>query len=264
MAKIIRFLGNYSIHCSIVKINGEGSEFLTPAEKRTYVSFRFSKRRNEWLGGRIAGKESVSHFLDDSGIHVTNNRIGILSRPSRAPYVVIDNEEAENLNISITHSNEFAAAAVCGDGIIGLGVDIEIVKDRSESFSRVAFTSGERDSFAASTGKELPLMSTMAYTLKEAVTKALGIGLSVNTHDVEIFRDELNIMGKKNRTKGGPAVDANIWNVCLHNEADTRMKELGGGRLLLQTYTLSELIMSGRDDPKPENIYAVGFACLIE
>jgi len=263
MAAIIHFLGKYPIHCSIVRIDGEGLVFLTQEEQRIYGSFRIDKRGREWLAGRIAGKESVTHFLDHHGIHVTNNSIGILSRPSRAPYVVIDNEETENLNISISHSNEFAVAAVSGDGIIGLGVDIEIVKDRSKSFSRVAFTSGERESLERSAGKEFPLLSTMAYTLKEAVTKALGIGLSVNTHDVEIFHDDSKFTGKKNRRKGGRAAEVNVWDVCLHNEADSRLKELVGGRFLLQTYALSELIMSETDDLNTEDMYAVGLACLI-
>lgn len=264
MATTIQFLGKYTIHCSIVKINGEGLDSLTPEEKRIYASFRFNKRKKEWLAGRIGGKESIIHFLGQKGIHVASNRIGILSRPSRAPYVVIDNEEAANLNISISHSNELAVAAVSGDGIIGLGVDIEIVEDRSASFSRVAFTLKEREYLEKSTVREFPLLSTMAYTLKEAVTKALGIGLSVNTHDVEVFYADSKFPENWNGMKTCPAKELNIWNVCLHNEANARLKELGGGQLLLGTSLLSDLLLSEADMLPTGNMYAVGFACAIE
>ena len=264
MVIITQFLGKYPIHCSIVKINGEGLEFLTEEEKRIYGSFTLKKRRREWLAGRIAGKESVMHFLGQKGIHVASNFIGILSRPSRAPYVVIDNEEAANLNISISHSNEIAVAAASEDGIIGLGVDIEIVEDRSASFSRVAFTSKEREFLKKSTAREFPLLSTMAYTLKEAVTKALGIGLSVNTYDVEIFQDDSMFLGNEGGAETSPATEVYMWDVCLHNEASARLKELGGGWLILRTFVLSDLLLSEADDLQTENTYAVGFACVIE
>jgi len=264
MVIITQFLDKCPIHCSIVKINGDGLEFLTEEEKRIYGSFTLEKRRREWLAGRIAGKESVMHFLNHNGIYVASNRIGILSKPSRAPYVVIDNEEASNLNISISHSNEIAVAAASGDGIIGLGVDIEIVEGRSASFSRVAFTSGEREILDTFKGKKFLLLSTMAYTLKEAVTKALGIGFSVNTHDVEIFYDDSKFLGKENGGETCPATEVYIWDVCLHNEANARLKELGGGRLILRTFLLSDLLLSEADELKPENTYAVGFVCAVE
>jgi phosphopantetheine--protein transferase-like protein len=66
-------------------------------------------------------------------------------------------------------------------GSIPLGVDREKIEERNESFYKEAFTERERSTI--SNDKEL---GTIYWTIKEAVSKALGEGLNISLHDIEI------------------------------------------------------------------------------
>jgi len=137
-------------------------EFLSPREMTLYSALRFEKRRRDWLGGRFAAKRAANAFAGAADCEVLN-------RPSRQPYLAKGGEELP-LFLSITHSGDFAAAAVSG---FPVGMDLETVAERPQSWRNEFFSAEEARTSGA-------LALTELWARKEAVLKLLGIGLTTD------------------------------------------------------------------------------------
>ncbi|MHA1447485.1 MAG: 4'-phosphopantetheinyl transferase family protein, partial [Candidatus Heimdallarchaeaceae archaeon] len=66
-----------------------------------------------------------------------------------------------------------------------IGIDIEKIEERSESFYKEAFTEKERNQISSNAE-----LGTVYWTIKEAITKAIGEGLNISLHDIEISSNE--------------------------------------------------------------------------
>jgi len=149
---------------------------LTPEEKRQYFSFRFDKRRREWLAGRLAAKRLVRKLIEESGLLMSENEIAIEKTEAGAPYV---KARPAHWPLSISHSGEWAAAAIMdGHRPAAIGVDIEKIEERDRSWIEIAFDPAEQ---AEKIDKS---EQTLLWTRKEAVSKLLGIGLSADLRDI--------------------------------------------------------------------------------
>src|SRR5210317_143529 len=76
---------------------------LTIKEKHVYDSLKYSKRKYEWLAGRLAAKSAYIHFCRKFKLSNRLN-ISVLNDENRAPYFL----EYPQLGLSITHSNDYA------------------------------------------------------------------------------------------------------------------------------------------------------------
>jgi 4'-phosphopantetheinyl transferase len=129
---------------------------LSEREALQYAAFRIEKRRKEWLAGRLAAKA----LLTAGGGNPADFEISMdkLGRPSCGGALV-----------SITHSNGWAAA-VMKPGSSFLGLDLELIEERHRAWYSDYFHP-----------QELPLHdpseATRLWTIKEALLKALGLGL---------------------------------------------------------------------------------------
>lgn len=153
--------------------------FLSLAEQQRFASFRFPKRRDEWLLGRYAAKLLVRGLpefssLPYSGIEIQNDAQG-------APFLRLTNDGTLPGCLSISHSSGRAFCALTLHPSLRLGADLELLEPRPESFRRDYFTPGEQALAAAQ-----PEASTLIWSLKEAMLKALGVGLRVDTRKVEV------------------------------------------------------------------------------
>lgn len=100
---------------------------LHDAEIKRYSAFSFTKRKYEYLAGRVAAKLALANFLklDDfsqlQDIHISNNQSGrpfVVSQTSRSTLAVPD--------ISISHSKRFGCAIASNRYC---GVDIQEPQD---------------------------------------------------------------------------------------------------------------------------------------
>ena len=240
------------------RIEDTSIDFLTVDELEIYHSFKLDKRKREWLAGRRAAKESVRALLPD-----TTEGLEILTKSGGEPYVRINGKARSDIPVSISHSNEVALAAAGRSPIIGLGIDVEVVEGRASSFLRTAFTPAERTIFQGISDDHVAFLSTSLYTMKEAATKALGIGLSVNTYDVELLLREgknifMSVPGESSLQSGG-----DLWNVVLHKEAKARLTEIGGGRIIVKSPRLSDIFEMEMKDLPISKKYAMGLAVLV-
>ena len=163
--------------------------FLSDQELAKFSSFKIEKRRRDWLGGRYAAKLLIKDNLVPEA-QLSNIEIGYdpLGRP------VWLNGKRPRL-ISITHSGPFCAAACGGEKTIFLGIDLEKAEPRAGAWYQDYFHKTELASGAAVTMSEPPsshlishrcLLATRLWTQKEALLKALGLGLKADPLDINL------------------------------------------------------------------------------
>lgn len=172
-------------------------EILCDKEAALYAALKTQKRRRDWLAARWAAKRLIADALLTKDLR----RIEILNDDDGRPWPYCPGSLAADWTLSLTHSGELAGAAIDPSGR-PLGLDLEKVEPRDPAFIPVAFSeielAGGRDDDAL----------TRLWTIKEAVLKFLGLGLSVDLHDV-LALPVLELRGKaaeKHAAMGGPKI----------------------------------------------------------
>jgi len=119
--------------------------------------------------------------------------IEIPSEPSGRPYARLAPQagplagfgpgERLPVSVSISHfeGNALCAAALAWPGQRTLGIDLGPVEPRSEGFVRLFFTEDEQQFVKDAPAPERGLRANLVWCAKEAVLKALGLGLTVDT-----------------------------------------------------------------------------------
>jgi phosphopantetheinyl transferase len=132
-------------------------------------------RRRDWLAGRCAGKRAVAARC---GLPV--ERVQLASRAGAGPRcMVLDGECWTHLpvSLSIAHCDGVAIAAAA-DSSTRIGVDIERVGEIAPEHRRYFLAPSEKCADAS-----------LAWVLKEAAWKALGLGLAVPFTAVQLSFD---------------------------------------------------------------------------
>ena len=152
--------------------------FLSDSELERSASFKAEKRRRDWLGGRYAAKTLIREGLPPgtplSGIKIAHDAFG---RPVRHDC------KGRTQLISITHSGPFCAAACAEEGAVFIGIDLERAEPRTAAWYKDYFHKGE---LPAQRHDALPpyVLATRLWTQKEALLKALGLGLKADLLDI--------------------------------------------------------------------------------
>ncbi len=152
--------------------------FLSEEELDKAASFRTEKRRREWTGGRYAAKSLISEALAPGAslrdIAIDYDHMG---RP-------VWRDRGRTRLLSITHSGPFCAAACAGPSAVFLGIDIERIEPRAEAWYKDYFTRGELDREPGTLRQDA--LATRLWTQKEALLKALGLGLKADPLDIDL------------------------------------------------------------------------------
>jgi phosphopantetheinyl transferase len=155
-------------------------------------------RQLEWLAGRTAAKEAVRHLLRvHRGIDVPLADIEITVDSEGRPLVDgpwRDFVDAQSF-VSLAHTGGWAVAvaglsAIPGSamGDLPLGIDLERIRSREPGFVEIAFTEDEQRllaDLAEIAGME-DAWTIRAWCAKEAIAKALGLGLVDGPRSVEV------------------------------------------------------------------------------
>ena len=171
-------------------------------EERTVIAARgTAKRQNDRTLGRIAAKRAVSALTgrDPQSFQIVNAESG-------EPMVEsIDGEPMPR--VSISHRDGEAVAVASSTG--RTGIDLEVVESHPPSFAKTWFRTSEQGWAQGDAQKE-----SAVWAVKEAVLKALGMGMALDPREVEVLG-----------IADGQA-DVRLWGEVLARHAS-----LGGGDL---------------------------------
>lgn len=153
-------------------------DFLHPEEKLYYETLQYPLRQKSYLLGKIAPKIALLQHYPELHAKTIKLQHGILGFPYVATPDLIKN------SISISHSNDTGIAIAFDQSEI-IGIDIEEI-----SASRVETIKSEL------TSKEIAIIEslninivtayTMAWTIKEALSKVLRCGMLIDFKLLEI------------------------------------------------------------------------------
>jgi phosphopantetheinyl transferase len=135
-------------------------------------------RRIEWLAARICLKE----LLMRGGL-VSDPRDCELQKDERGrPWLagLSDPTLAARVDCSLSHQGHWACACVTTDPEVRVGVDIESVSPRLERLAEMFVTDRDRPSPKTPRRRRLAIL----WTLKEAASKAVGLGIGVGLSEV--------------------------------------------------------------------------------
>lgn len=155
---------------------------LSEAEAMRFAALKTQKRRRDWLLGRWTAKHLIqqlvwqkrSEWLPLAAVSIVNDADGV---------PLVNGQYA----LSISHSHGYAFCAVTEGGVIG--ADMERIEPRIKHFAADYFTADELDRLPLTDGRLRDTMITAVWSAKEAVLKALHLGLSVDTRAVHCLME---------------------------------------------------------------------------
>jgi phosphopantetheinyl transferase (holo-ACP synthase) len=171
---------------------------LSPREEAILAGLALLPRRRKWLLGRWAAKRLLGELAaEDKGL-VTGllgrpgsdqdwrGQFSILNDESGVPYVDRQAQGRLPLSLSISHRGDWGLAAVALSSGVCIGADLETVEPRDPALVRQFFSESEGDRVAKANGGSADRAVARIWSAKEAVLKAIGLGLRHDTRDIEV------------------------------------------------------------------------------
>lgn len=179
-----------TIHWTLVESSQAPLEnpekFLSTSELQKLSAFRFAKRRQEWLLGRWAAKSLIRSLPAYHDYSLTE--IEILSAAEGAPSFQMRGGGIAPNGLSISHCDQFALCALSSGTDVSIGIDMEKIEPRSHTFVKDYFTPLEVGLVIAQASESKDMLTTLIWSAKEAMLKALRVGLHWDTRQVEIYK----------------------------------------------------------------------------
>ncbi|MFA9189284.1 4'-phosphopantetheinyl transferase superfamily protein [Flavobacterium magnesitis] len=153
--------------------------YFNQAEKQHHQKLLPNKRKS-WMVSRVAVKDAVRNLLKQEKNHPCfpiTFEIG--SDEAGKPYLIGD--MTKNIHISLAHKGKDAVGiAQSGKPV---GIDMEIIEERSSGFYDLVFTDNE---LVLLKGKDQAEWTTRFWVAKEAYGKFMGTGLKGNPKRLEV------------------------------------------------------------------------------
>jgi 4'-phosphopantetheinyl transferase len=163
-----------------------GEQWLAPREAAILAGMRYTKRRTEYLLGRLVTKHAVALVTGRPTDPATLAGIEVRNAPSGAPYVYVDGAPLA-VEVSITDRAGWAVCVACPASGHPVGCDLELVEPRTPGFVRDFFTAAEQRWIASrATGDERDMGANLVWSAKESALKVLRTGLRRDTRTVEV------------------------------------------------------------------------------
>ncbi|MHA1376882.1 MAG: 4'-phosphopantetheinyl transferase family protein [Candidatus Helarchaeota archaeon] len=162
-------------------------EFLTDLEEAEYLG---KKKKFYWLYGRILTKISIKKLLKYSGYNdFSEKKIEILSNHPNKPILkILSNQKNLGINFSISHS---ADRIVAVSGFNEIGIDIEKIRNfpprllkkfvNPKDILELFYCIVKSRNFEISQNE----LFTTIWCMKEAVSKASGLGLKLDLRKIK-------------------------------------------------------------------------------
>jgi phosphopantetheine--protein transferase-like protein len=169
---------------------------LSPREESILAGLTLLPRRRKWLLGRWAAKRLLGELVAERSSLVAwpvgnedwHRQLSILNDEAGVPYVDRQGQGRMPLSLSISHRGDWGLAAIALVAGARIGADIETVEPRDLALVRQFFSESEADRVAM--GSDVDRTVARIWSAKEAVLKAMGIGLRHDTRDI-VVGDEM-------------------------------------------------------------------------
>jgi 4'-phosphopantetheinyl transferase len=159
---------------------------FAPDECERIGRFPKPRRRAEWMLGRWSTKLLVQAWARSvHRVDLALDEIVVASEENGAPALRFSGDvHLLAPVVSLSHCGHFALAALSDEAGACLGVDLERVEARPAAFARDWFSQREMDWLSRLPEGDRDVWITVLWCAREAVVKALGVGLTVSTKDV--------------------------------------------------------------------------------
>jgi phosphopantetheine--protein transferase-like protein len=166
-------------------------EWLSENERKFLASLRFIDRKESWVLGRWTAKQAFAKYSKVLGFDqdFSFTDLEIVKKTNGAPSVYYQNRLVP-IAISLSHRQHLAVCALA-KAEYKIGIDIEKIEPRTKNFVEDYFTNLEIEKIYQNETSKQPLWANLFWSAKESVLKALEVGLSVSTHQVEIENIEM-------------------------------------------------------------------------
>ncbi|ASW73089.1 beta-ketoacyl synthase [Chryseobacterium piperi] len=155
--------------------------YFNQTEKQHHQQLLPNKKKN-WMVSRVAVKDAVRNLLRQQKNYACFPiTFEISSDEAGKPYLISD--FTEDIHVSLAHKGK-EAVAIARHGS-PVGIDMEIMEERSSGFYDLVFTDGE---LALLKGRDQAEWTTRFWVAKEAYGKFLGTGLKGNPKAYEVTR----------------------------------------------------------------------------
>ena len=154
--------------------------WLDASEKARWRRIRNARSRREFVLCRAALRDILRARLD-----CPNRQLSFEETGNDKPLARVRGEPAP-LNFNVSHSGPHGLIAVVPEGRVGIDVEDRSPCRDIDGVASLTFTPAEQAELAAAEGIRKTEFFYRIWTLKEALIKALGTGLSLNPARFEI------------------------------------------------------------------------------
>ncbi len=154
-------------------------DLLSPEEMRVALSHRFAKDRREFVVTRALLRQILAHYAGRATADLCFD-----SNSSGKPML----RGTQSLHFSVSHSRDLALLAIAHSQV---GIDVEYIQARvlRQTWIEQYLARPERSHLQALPVKARAVALYRCWTQKEAVLKALGVGLPYPPHHVNVLAD---------------------------------------------------------------------------
>ncbi|WP_426479151.1 4'-phosphopantetheinyl transferase family protein [Chryseobacterium sp. CBSDS_008] len=177
------------------------NEFLHPNELSVFDSFEVKERQYSFLQGRYAAKKALANLKNYFLLKNILIEKGIFYQP------IVKNILFQNINISISHSDRFAAALAFPEDLVA-GIDIELIDDEKDWCAIFQWNDCEKEWI-----KEFNKIEVVMWCSKEALAKALKTGFTAALDIFEISHVEQGMAHWIVKFKYFPHFTAYSWQI---------------------------------------------------
>ena len=154
--------------------------WLDASEKARLRRFSNACAQREFVLCRAALRDILLARLD-----CRNRQLSFGETENDKPLAHVRGEPAP-VSFNVSHSGPHGLIAVVPEGRVGIDVEDRAARRDFDGIASLTFTPAEQAEFGAADGVRKPEFFYRIWTMKEALIKALGLGLSLNPARFEI------------------------------------------------------------------------------
>jgi len=177
--------------------------WLDENEMRRWQRYRVNRAKREFALCRAALRHLICRELE-----CENYQLSFGVSDYGKPYARV-NGESVSVRFNISHSVPYGLIAITQRGRVGIDVEKIAYERDFDGIAKVVFGPDERADIASTEGTDKAHLFLRFWTLKEALVKALGTGLTMNLIEFEIPSDIRN--GSRKSIFQFPGIPETHW-----------------------------------------------------